>query len=68
VRKESCDTSSSNALAAARVTMAKKMARTRSENSPMRRANRAAASVPRPAPRAIAPKPGPRVLSAMATP
>ena len=69
MRKESCDTSSSKALATASVTMAKKIARTRSENSPIskrqqRRRQRAGGGAEQRRRRSSAPC----VLSAMATP
>ncbi len=57
-----------NFRTAASVTIAKKIARTRSENSAITRATAAASSTPAIVPRAMAEKLGPSAVSAIATP
>ena len=65
---ESWETSTATADATASVIMAKKMARTRSENSPISKASKAAISAPETEPTSRASKPRPIWVLASATP
>ena len=68
VRPESWLTSTANAEATASVIMAKKIARTRSEKSPITSASTVAATAPASVPVSSAPQPRPICVEASATP
>ncbi|MCY1304789.1 hypothetical protein D9M70_545580 [compost metagenome] len=68
VHSDSCDTSVANAVATASVIIAKKIARTRSENRPIRNASSAETASAPTAPTASAPHPGSIRDIAIATP